>query len=222
MKAAEDAAVDAEGIPDLTVAERVLEESGLPIAPPKRGPALNVPQPATPAFTITCKGNSDMKKVEEESESSESETNNKSKSKENIENTEDSGDKLSVGDKEESDGNDGSDISNEKYTEEQTSKDKANILKGSDISNEKHTEDQTSKDKDGNDNSQNKDVHQSAHPIPPAKPGTVDTVDIAMISPKGSLRSKGGILRGNAFRNCLNAANFSSAVESTIIGPVKG
>ncbi|KAF8989994.1 hypothetical protein BDQ17DRAFT_1547381 [Cyathus striatus] len=35
MKAAEDDAADAEGVPDLTVAERVLEESGLPVAPPK-------------------------------------------------------------------------------------------------------------------------------------------------------------------------------------------
>ncbi|KAF8991275.1 hypothetical protein BDQ17DRAFT_1413760 [Cyathus striatus] len=63
MKAAEDAATDAESVPDLTVAERVLEESGLPVAPPKQGPPLNVPQPAAPAFTVTRKHHSDMEKL---------------------------------------------------------------------------------------------------------------------------------------------------------------
>ncbi|KAF8989060.1 hypothetical protein BDQ17DRAFT_1547710 [Cyathus striatus] len=201
MKAAEDAAADAEGVPDLTA-----YESGLPVAPPKRGPPLNVPQPAAPAFTVTRKCRSDMEK--EESEYDGSEASNESKSKEN---KEDSGHKLSVGDKDKSDSSD-----------------------GGNISKEKHTEDQTSKDKDGNDNSQNKDgiyysflnIVMTSPPVSPprttSKPGTVDTLDIAMISPKGSSRSEGGILRGNAFGNCLNAANFSSAVESTTVGPVKG
>ncbi|KAF8994280.1 hypothetical protein BDQ17DRAFT_1331209 [Cyathus striatus] len=53
MKCAEDAAADEEGISDFTVAERVLEESGLPVAPPKRGPSSDVPQPAAPVFTVT-------------------------------------------------------------------------------------------------------------------------------------------------------------------------
>ncbi|KAF8992029.1 hypothetical protein BDQ17DRAFT_1546626 [Cyathus striatus] len=201
MKAAEDAAADAEGVPDLTA-----YKSGLPVAPSKRGPPLNVPQPAAPAFTVTRKHRSDMEKVEEESEYDGSEASNESKSKEN---KEDSGHKLSVGDKDKSDSSD------------------TNILRGGDISKEKHTEDQTSKDKDGNDNSQNKDdIVMTSPPVSPpcttSKPGTVDTLDIAMISPKGSSRSEGGILRGNAFGNCLNAADFSSAVESTTVGPVKG
>ncbi|KAF8994116.1 hypothetical protein BDQ17DRAFT_1331291 [Cyathus striatus] len=41
-KRAEDAAADEEGVPDLTVAERVLEESGLPVAPPKQGPSSDL------------------------------------------------------------------------------------------------------------------------------------------------------------------------------------
>ncbi|KAF8998029.1 hypothetical protein BDQ17DRAFT_1544157 [Cyathus striatus] len=194
MKAAEDAAADAEGVPDLTA-----YESGLPVAPPKRGPPLNVPQPAAPAFTVTRKHCSDMEKVEEESEYDGSEASNESKSKEN---KEDSGHKLSVGDKDKSDSSD-----------------------GGDISKEKHTEDQTSKDKDGNDNSQNKDgiyylflnIVMTSPPVSPprttSKPGTVDTLDIAMISPKGSSRSEVGPVKGQVW------LYVSDADPSTIVVP---
>ncbi|KAF8994216.1 hypothetical protein BDQ17DRAFT_1431158 [Cyathus striatus] len=55
-----------------------------------------------------------------------------------------------------------------------------------------------------------------------SKPGTVNTVNITNISPKGSSRSEGGILRGNALGNHPNAADFHSAAKSTTFGSVKG
>ncbi|KAF8998957.1 hypothetical protein BDQ17DRAFT_1328554 [Cyathus striatus] len=98
---------------------------------------------------------------------------------------------------------------NKKHTEDQISKGK-----GSDKSNDNHTEDSTSKNKEG-------DIIMTSPPVSPpcvtSKPGTVDTVDIANISPKGSSRSEGGILRGNALGNHPNATDFHSAV-----GPIKG
>ncbi|KAF9008198.1 hypothetical protein BDQ17DRAFT_1422271 [Cyathus striatus] len=191
MKRAEDTAADEEGVPDLTAAERVLEESGLPVAPPKWGPSSDVPQPAALVFTVTHKHHSDMEKVEEEQKSDEYETNNKS---ENKENTESSSDGPGP---------------NKKHTEDQISKGK-----GSDKSNDNHTEDSTSKNKEG-------DIIMTSPPVSPphvtSKPSMVDTVDIVNISPKGSSRSEGGILRGNALGNHPNAADFHSAV-----GPVKG
>ncbi|KAF8989472.1 hypothetical protein BDQ17DRAFT_1434442 [Cyathus striatus] len=103
---------------------------------------------------------------------------------------------------------------NKKHTEDQISKGK-----GSDKSNDNHTEDSTSKNKEG-------DIIMTSPPVSPphvtSKPGTVDTVDIANISPKGSSRSEGGILRGNALGNHPNATDFHSAIESTAVGPVKG
>ncbi|KAF8981535.1 hypothetical protein BDQ17DRAFT_1337300 [Cyathus striatus] len=92
-------------------------------------------------------------------------------------------------------------------------------VKGSNKSNDNYTEDSTSKNKEG-------DIIMTSPPVSPphatSKPGMVDTVDIANISPKGSSRSEGGILRGNALGNHPNATNFHSAVESTAVGPVKG
>ncbi|KAF8987390.1 hypothetical protein BDQ17DRAFT_1435674 [Cyathus striatus] len=135
-KRAEDTAADEEGVLDLTVTERVLEESSLPVAPPKQGPSSNVPQLAAPVFTVTHKQHSDMKKVEEEHESDGHETNNES---ENKENTEGSTDGSNAGHGNESEHSD----------EDHTSKNK-----GSDISiissksNSNRTEDRTSKDKE--------------------------------------------------------------------------
>ncbi|KAF8991028.1 hypothetical protein BDQ17DRAFT_1333121 [Cyathus striatus] len=121
MKCAEDAAADEEGISDLTVAERVLEESGLPVAPPKRGPSSDVPQPATPVFTVT---------LEEEHESDGHETNNESENK---------GHEM----------NQNTVMSDKKNTEDHTSKNKgSDISIVSSKSNSNHTEDRTSKDKE--------------------------------------------------------------------------
>ncbi|KAF8995260.1 hypothetical protein BDQ17DRAFT_1330675 [Cyathus striatus] len=180
-----------------TRAERVLEESGLPVAPPKQGPSSDVPQPAAPVFTVTHKHCSDMEKVEEEQESDGYETNNKSENKVIFQRIL----KFKVMDQVIT-----SFKPNKKHTEDQISKGK-----GSDKSNDYHTEDSTSKNKEG-------DIIMTSPPVSPprvtSKPGTVDTVDIANISPKGSSR-------GNALGNHPNAANFHSAVESTAVGLVK-
>ncbi|KAF8992080.1 hypothetical protein BDQ17DRAFT_1332513 [Cyathus striatus] len=196
MKRAEDAAADEEGVSDLTVAERVLEESSLPVAPPKWGPSSDVPQPAAPVFTVT---------LEEEQESDGYETNNKSENKVIFQRIL----KVQVIDQVIT-----SFKPNKKHTEDQISKGKE-----SDKSNDNHTEDSTSKNKEG-------DIMMTSPPVSPphvtSKPGMVDTVDIANISPKGSSRSEGGILRGNALGNYPNAADFHSAVENTAVGPVKG
>ncbi|KAF9007951.1 hypothetical protein BDQ17DRAFT_1422611 [Cyathus striatus] len=166
-----------------TCAERVLEESSLPVAPPKQGPSSDVPQPAAPVFTVTCKCHSDMEK-----EFDGYETNNKK-------NTESSSNGPGP---------------NKKHTEDQISKGK-----GSDKFNDNHTEDSTSKNKEG-------DIIMTSPPVSPphatSKPGTVDMVDIANISPKGSSRSEGGILRGNALGNHPNAADFHNPITVMVPG----
>ncbi|KAF8990911.1 hypothetical protein BDQ17DRAFT_1333189 [Cyathus striatus] len=128
---------DEEGISDLTAAERVLEESSLPVAPPKRGPSSDVPQPAAPVFTVT---------FEEEHESDGHETNNESENKVIFQKIL----KVQLMDQMQvMEMNQNTVMSDKKYTEDHTSKNK-----GSDISiisskfNSNHTEDRTSKDKE--------------------------------------------------------------------------
>ncbi|KAF9012771.1 hypothetical protein BDQ17DRAFT_1321712 [Cyathus striatus] len=179
MKAAEDAAADAEVLKGYwrRVAFLLLLQS-------KVHPLMYLNQQLQPSLLLVSIVQT-WKKLKKKVNLMDLKPVMKVKSKEN---KEDSGHESSVGDKDKSDSSD------------------ANILKGGDISKEKHTEDQTN-------------IVMTSPPVSPpcttSKPGTVDTLDIAMISPKGSSRSEGGILRGNAFGNHLNAANFSSAVEST-------